>query len=453
MSLMNFENIPNQQIQGLNDNELQWVTQESGERFLTELSDSFLSYLNGEENENISKAVIEELERIENDSIPRSTQKQMENTTRRLKNFLTEKKLSTDLENVPISILDNYLRYFFSELRTNEGKYYAPASLVCFRAALHRYFLLVRSDVDIIGDIRFRRSNQMLKAMVAKFKRSGQKKPQECYPVIEFEDMQKIRNHFDRKTAEQLQEEVIFNLLFFLGLRGRETLPYLTKDSIICETSSTGRKYLRICHEILSKNAKASLDQKEFEDLKKARIYENAEDKSKCPVEAWNLYLEYIKDSEHLFPTPSNIKSKKNVKWYTPNQKLGKNRLDCFMSNLSKKLELSRRYTNHCIRVTLVTMLKEQGYSNEDVCEVTGHKNPSSINRYNRRRRDKYFEEIASSLEPGLSGKEVEIVNVTKKSRIVTVNEPKVEGSSGGCQIHVHFNGSFSNCSFNIYKN
>ena len=104
----------------------------------------------------------------------------------------------------------------------------------------------------------------MLKTMVAKFKRSGQKTPQESYAVIEYEDINKIRNYFDRSTAEQLQDEVIFTLLFYLGLRGRETLPHLSKDSIVCETSSTGRKYLRICHEILSKNAKASLDQKEF---------------------------------------------------------------------------------------------------------------------------------------------------------------------------------------------
>ena len=172
--------------------------------------------------------------------------------------------------------------------------------------------------------------------MVAKFKRSGQKKPEESYPIIENADMNKIRNYFDRKTAKNLQYEVIFNLLFFFGLRGRETLPHLTKESIICETSSTGKKYLRICHDILSKNAKASLDPKEFEDLKKARIYENTDDKSKCPVEAWNLYFESISDLIHLFPKPSNLKSKRSAKWYTPTQKLGKNKLDCFMSNSSK---------------------------------------------------------------------------------------------------------------------
>ena len=315
MSLLNMQNIPNQQISGLSDYELKWVTKESDERFVKELSNGFLSYLNDEENEDIPDELLAKLEKIETDSIPNSTQKQMDNTIRRFREFLNKKKLSSNLENIPIRILDNYLRFFYSELRTKEGNYYAPASLVCFRAAIHRYFLLIRSDVNIIGDVRFRRSHQMLKAMVAKYKKSGQIKTKESYPVIEYKDMKKINEHFDRKTAEHLQEEVIFNFLFYFGLRGRETLPFLTKDSIVCETSSTGKKYLRIGHEILSKNAKASLNPKEYEDLKKARIYEK-NDKNTCPVEAWNLYLDLIKDSEDLFPAPSNMKSKKKSSWY-----------------------------------------------------------------------------------------------------------------------------------------
>lgn len=216
MSLLNMQNIPNQQISGLSDYELKWVTKESDERFVKELSNGFLSYLNDEENEDIPDELLAKLEKIETDSIPNSTQKQMDNTIRRFREFLNKKKLSSNLENIPIRILDNYLRFFYSELRTKEGNYYAPASLVCFRAAIHRYFLLIRSDVNIIGDVRFRRSHQMLKAMVAKYKKSGQIKTKESYPVIEYKDMKKINEHFDRKTAEHLQEEVILIFYFIL---------------------------------------------------------------------------------------------------------------------------------------------------------------------------------------------------------------------------------------------
>ena len=42
-------------------------------------------------------------------------------------------------------------------------------------------------------------------------------------------------------------------------------------------------------------------------------------------------------------------------------------------------IKLSRRYTNHCIRVTMVTVLKEKGFSNFDICKYTGHKNPAVL--------------------------------------------------------------------------
>ena len=49
-------------------------------RKIPPLSVDFLSFMNGEENEDISYEIFEDLKTIENDSIPSSTQKQMDNT-------------------------------------------------------------------------------------------------------------------------------------------------------------------------------------------------------------------------------------------------------------------------------------------------------------------------------------------------------------------------------------
>lgn len=54
---------------------------------------------------------------------------------------------------------------------------------------------------------------------------------------------------------------------------------------------------------------------------------------------------------------------------------------------------------------------------------------------------------MTENLEPGMSGKEVEIVNVSKKARL---NEPAIENSKGNCGIN--FKGTISNCFFNIFK-
>ena len=63
---------------------------------------------------------------------------------------------------------------------------------------------------------------------------------------------------------------------------------------------------------------------------------------------------------------------------------MGNNTLSDMMPLLSTRANLSKRYTNHCVRVSGVTDLKDAGFSNHEVCAVTGHKNESSIQSNDR---------------------------------------------------------------------
>ncbi len=159
--------------------------------------------------------------------------------------------------------------------------------------------------------------------MVAKFKTSGQK-VSESYPVIEKKDMELLRSYFDSSSPTVLQEEIIFNLFYHFGLRGRESIPLLTKDSFELKTSSTGRKFLTINHAMLSKNAKASLRTKEFEDKKQYRMYENRENPQECPIVAWESYISMISGSSSLFPKPTNMELHRRKGWFCPVQVLGR---------------------------------------------------------------------------------------------------------------------------------
>ena len=474
MPFINYENVPGGMISGMGDDLLEWVTRESNERRLYEISNGFLDHLNTIENsENITDnfieeelngyfvdldaSTLEEMDDMEESSIPNSSKKQMNSVITRFKNFLRENNLSENINELPPKIMNNYLRYFYSQLRKNDGSFYSPKSLICFRAAIHRYLCLHRPEINIIDQLEFKQSNRMLCTMIAKFKNSGQKK-ESSYEVIQDKDMAKIRSYFDRSDGEILQREVMFNLIYYFGLRGRETLPTLTKDSIVVLQSSTGKRYLAISHELLTKNSKASLLQKEFEDCKNARAYENSECPSECPVAAWELYSKHIADSPSLFPKPCKLKSKKMKKWFSPSRKVGKNTVDNLMSNLSTELKLSRRYTNHCIRVTMVTVLKENGFSNTEICSYTGHKTPQSVDRYSRKRRDEDFEGMSSALSSGTtSHRVVEVHQVSKRSRVtVTTRIPSRPPASEGCEnsmvpvVNINFSGSFQNCEFHI---
>ena len=266
------KNVPGQQVSGVDDNELKWITTESMDRYLYELSDEFVKRLE-EQEVDIDAQIDEELRKIELASIPKSTLSQMNRTSQRFTQFLILKQLSTNLRQIPKHHLNNYLRYFYSELKTIENKLYSPPSLVCFRAALHRYFQTIRDDVNIISDSAFDSSNRMLKAMVKKYKDSNQPKEEDAYPVIEASDILCLYHHFDRSTPTKLQEEVLFNILYYFLLRGRETLPHLNKDSFIIERDGNEKKYIPIRCEVLSKNAKAS-----FKNSKRIRKHTKCKD-------------------------------------------------------------------------------------------------------------------------------------------------------------------------------
>lgn len=167
--------------------------------------------------------------------------------------------------------------------------------------------------------------------------------------------------------------------------------------------------------------------------------------------------MQQIKDIPHLFPKPSKLKSKKMKTWYTKNQKVGKNTIDTLMSDLSGTFKLSRRYTNHCIRVTMVTVLKEKGFSNSDICKYTGHKDPKSVDRYSRKRRDEDFHDMSTALHEGTSKIQVDVQKISKKSRVTIKRcEETSRGLPGTSTtpavINIQFSGSFQNCQFVLPK-
>ena len=78
--------------------------------------------------------------------------------------LIRSKQLLKDIRNIPPEMLNYYLqRQCYSELRTQDGSLYAPASMICYRAALHQFF--VEQTRDIIKEKTFFQSDLMLRTM------------------------------------------------------------------------------------------------------------------------------------------------------------------------------------------------------------------------------------------------------------------------------------------------
>ena len=182
-----------------------------------------------------------------------------------------------------------------------------------------------------------------------------------------------------------------------------------------------------------------------------------------------------------LFPMPLKKVREEDKYWYCCNKMVSHNELGRFMKNISNAANLSRVYTNHCIRSTVVCQLKESGMSNDDISSVTGHKNSESIQRYVRKRRDTDKQKISDCLSNSLSSEIMpsssstlekrskqsssendlsnaigsqaicDTININNQSSkeincyqlVNKLNEPTTQRP-----IILNFNGTFNNCSF-----
>ena len=76
--MINFKNVPNEMVSRVSDEELEWITRESNSRFLSELSDDFLSEFNFPESlldeyADLEDKIVEEMNDAEKANIPNST--------------------------------------------------------------------------------------------------------------------------------------------------------------------------------------------------------------------------------------------------------------------------------------------------------------------------------------------------------------------------------------------
>jgi len=66
------------------------------------------------------------------------------------------------------------------------------------------------------------------------------------------------------------------------------------------------------------------------------------------------------------------------------NMPLSHNLLGKMMGAISEAANLSSKYTNHCVRSTSICRMKASNIEDRKICSVSGHKNISSLEAYDR---------------------------------------------------------------------
>ena len=172
-----------------------------------------------------------------------------------------------------------------------------------------------------------------------------------------------------------------------------------------------------------------------------------------CPLICLKKYMELLPDEtkeDTLFP-----KWLKSSKLFSSQQVLGKDKLANLMTEMSELAHLSKKYTNHCLRVTGINLLHESGMTNAAIANVTGHKNANSVQRYIRSNTVNLTRanDIFAAACKGTSTKrkyEDNEMEVTSKMEISQYMQVEANMDEGKCEKLIKLNGTFENCTFHF---
>jgi hypothetical protein len=113
----------------------------------------------------VDELIVSELDMTERKETPKTTVAHSDRYSRKFKEFLRAHLLPDDIETMPASRLNLNLRYFYHELRSDDGELLSPTTLSCARAGIQRYLTSapINRVVDIIRGVEFISANRMLK--------------------------------------------------------------------------------------------------------------------------------------------------------------------------------------------------------------------------------------------------------------------------------------------------
>lgn len=122
----------------------------------------------------------------------------------------------------------------------------------------------------------------------------------------------------------------------------------------------------------------------------------------RCPVSTFTKYCNKLHpENSNSWQRPRRTVSSDDVVWYD-NAPVGRNTLNSLMKKISITANLSKKYTNHCVRATCITNLDQNGVDTRHIMSISGHKSETAIRSYSSRlceeRKRQIFEVLSNSV-------------------------------------------------------
>lgn len=309
-----------------------------------------------------------------------------------------KRQIEVDLNTVSAEDLAAHLKKFYAEVKKKNGELYTPSALVGIRAAIHRTLSNppYMRNINILSGENFVAANRVFDAKCKIYVARGNPKPKHK-PCISNTDMMKLNQYFEGRNEDptKLQEFIWFSLCYYFGRRGREGWRGCTTASFICEFDEDGIEYITEGVTMTSKNRQggSKVDDNDYSD---PRLYNDE------VISAFKLFLsKRNKGNTALFQTPMKNRLPEDEVWYK-NEPMGPNTVNTIMPRISKNARLSRVYTAHCVRASMITILFRGGVQPKEICGITKHKREASLDSYIKGSSSKQKRECSNVLSNAL---------------------------------------------------
>jgi hypothetical protein len=296
--------------------------------------------------------------------------------------FLISRGIDAAFEKFSKKELADQLRMFYCCVRQKPGmgettgKEYSRSAYRNMRAGLQRYLVSppISLDINLMSDTEFRSANQVFDGKIVGLKKSGKDQTQHK-AAIEREDMEKFyaSGVLSNDNPVSLQRKIFLEIALHFGRRGREGWRSLTVDSFKVCKDSTGREYVTLNFQEFDKNHPGSEEKQQY-------MFSMPES-NRCPVASFKMYCSKLNPNCSAFLQRPLQNYQGREVWYS-NAPLGVNSIGKMLVEISRDSGASRLYTNHCIKASTATILKQAGYQPQDIMAVTGHRNVASLNSY-----------------------------------------------------------------------
>ena len=285
---------------------------------------------------------------------------------------------------MPLDMLADTLRKMYGTVLTKKGKEYSRSGLINLRAGLNRYLQdpPYKRTLDLMNDQIFLQANKVFTGRLRDNKEKGLDSAK-ARQAIDQEDLENLFKNYltpglkigDTKV---LLHKIFFDVVYYTGRRGKEGLRSLSKTSFNIKKGSDGQDFIEI-----NFNEKSKKNQGDESSSSKNALHNDHHIISAqpgnilCPVETFKTYVGKLNHKCDAF-FQYYSKDRRDFE----NMPVGKNSLATLMKEISKEANLSKTYTNHCIRKTTATALHRKGFGLNDIKNVTKHKNIDSLKHY-----------------------------------------------------------------------